>query len=100
MLTTLLSASSKDVSSGSQFPPLWTEAHQEWKIVSLLVAIVKTAEIDPDDLIGAGGSNVTQQFVEALLGLLLTVIQFVSDRIRFVITVSPLYQLISISAFV
>ena len=45
---------------------------------------MKTAEIDPDDLLATDGSSVTQQFVEALLGLLNTVVQFVSDRIRFV----------------
>ena len=84
ILSILLSSSSKDISSVAQFPPLWAQAHQDWNIVTLLVSIVKTAEIDPDDLLATDGSSVTQQFVEALLGLLNTVVQFVSDRIRFV----------------
>ena len=82
-MATLLASSSHDISAVAQFPPLWTQAHHEWKVVSFLVAIVKTAEIDPEELAGDEGvGGIVNQFVDALLGLLQTVVQFVSDRIR------------------
>ena len=90
LLATLLASSSGGASSAVAFPPLWTRAHQEWNIVALLVAVVKTAEIDPEELLvgggggGGGGGGFTLHFVEALIALLQTIVQFVSDRIRLV----------------
>lgn len=76
---------SSSITSLSKFPSLWSHVHHEWNLVSFIVVTLKAADLEPQDL-ECMEKPVAHQFVEALLHLLQTIIQFVSDRIRFVLT--------------
>jgi len=78
-----LSLLSTILASSAQSSSLWNIVHDDWNIVGMLVKVAQIAEIEPDS---ESMSILELQFIEALLTLLQTVVQYVADQIRSVLS--------------